>query len=293
MSNEPTEYIELRKKRDFSAVISTGFQFIRQNWKELYRPLVFICLPIYLVASVFFGSFFRTMYAGQSSGNVGMILSGMGSMLLGYVLMGISMLLLYAMVFEYMRFYMVNKGMKPTMGELWKEVKGQLGAYFVIGLLVSFITSAGLILFIVGALWLAIVFVMAFPLRAFERADIGDCIGRSFTVIKGNWWRTFALVVILGMMVSFIGYIIYLPFVLLTGFGAMSGVESMNDPSAMGERMGWLMTGLMIASGVMYVLLLPLLQVPIALHALSLIEEKEGRGLMDRVNELQVTPKAS
>ena len=293
MSNEPTEYIELRQRRDFSAVISTGFQFIRQNWKELYRPLVFICLPIYLVASVFFGSFFRTMIAGQSSADVGMILSGMGSMAFGYVLMGISMLLLYAMVFEYMRFYMVNKGMKPTMGELWKEVKGQLAAYFLIGLLAGFITSAGLILFFVGAFWLAIVFVMAFPLRAFERADIGDCIGRSFTIIKGNWWRTFGLVIVLGMMISFIGYIIYLPFVLLTGFGAMSGIESMNDPSAMGERMGWFMTGFMIVSGVMNVLLLPFLQVPIALHALSLIEEKEGRGLMDRVDELQVTPKVS
>ena len=56
MSNGPNNYIELRQQRDFSAVISTGFQFIRQNWKTLYRPLVFICLPVYLVASVLIGS---------------------------------------------------------------------------------------------------------------------------------------------------------------------------------------------------------------------------------------------
>ncbi|MGB3870655.1 MAG: hypothetical protein WBG34_16025 [Flavobacteriales bacterium] len=293
MSNAPTEYIELRQQRDFSAVISTGFQFIRQNWKTLYRPLVFICLPIYLVASFFFGSFFRTMYGSQLSGDLGGMMSSMGSMFLGYVLMGLSMLLLYTIVFEYMRYYMVNKGLKPSMSDLWKEVKGQLVAYFVIGLLAGLITSAGVVLFLVGAIWLGIVFVMAFPLRAFERADIGDCIGRSFTIIKGHWWRTFGLVIVLGMLISFIGYIIYLPFIILTGFGAMSGVDSMNDPSAMGERMGWLMTGMMIMGGVMNVLLMPFMQVPIGLHALSLIEEKEGRGLMDRVDELQVDPKIS
>jgi hypothetical protein len=37
-------------------------------------------------------------------------------------------------------------------------------------------------------------------------------------------------------------------------------------------------------------LLQPFLQVPIGLHALSLIEEKEGRGLLERVDEVNVTP---
>lgn len=290
MSNAPTEYIELRQQRDFSAVISTGFQFIRQNWKELYRPLVFICLPIYLVASVLFGSFFRTVFAGAQGGDVAGMMAGMGTMMVGYVLMALSMLLLYSLVYEYMRFYMVNKGLKPTMGELWKETSKQLVSYFAIGLLAGFIASFGIILFLVGAIWLGIVFTMAFPLRAFERAEIGDCIGRSFKVIKGRWWMTFGLVIVLTMLIGFISYIVYLPFLLFTGFSAMSSADTMADPA---ERMRWAMTGIMIIGGVANVLLMPFLQVPIGLHALSLIEEKEGRGLMDRVDDLQMDPKVS
>ncbi|MEO8733734.1 MAG: hypothetical protein ABI373_05350, partial [Flavobacteriales bacterium] len=272
MSNAPNEYIELRQQRDFSDVISTGFQFIRLNWKTLYRPLVFICLPIYLVASVLFGSFFRSVFTSARGGNIEGMMAGMGTMMFGYALMGISMLLLYTMVYEYMRFYMLNKGLAPTMGQLWKETSRQLPSYFVIGLLAGIIASFGLILLIVGAIWLGIVFSMALPLRAFERADIGDCIGRSFKVIKGRWWMTFGLVIVLSMLIGIISYIIYLPFLLLTGFGAMSGMGGMQDTAAMGERMGWIMTLMMALLGVMSVLMQPFLQVPLGLQALSLIE---------------------
>jgi hypothetical protein len=284
------EYIELRQRRDFSAVISTGFQFIRQNWKTLYRPLVFLCLPLYIVASLFMGSFFRTIYANP--GDPGAVLGSMGGMSLGYLLMALSMLLMYTLVYEYMRFYMLNRGMAPTVGDLWKEASRQLLPYFAIGLLAGIIAMFGLILLFFGALWLAIVFTMALPLRAFERADIGDCISRSFKVIKGHWWETFGLVLVLGMLIGFVSYFIYLPFLLLTGFSAMSGVDVTGDPGAFGERMGWMMTVFMLVAGVVNVLLQPFLQVPIGLQALSLIEEKEGRGLMQRVEEATAPPAA-
>ena len=127
-------------------------------------------------------------------------------------------------------------------------------------------------------------------LRAFERAEIGDCIGRSFKVIKGRWWMTFGLIVILTLLIGTISYIIYLPFVLITGFGTMSGMGGMHDPAAMGERMGVMMTVMTALMGVMSVLMQPFLQVPLALQALSLIEEKEGRGLMERVDAVLVPP---
>lgn len=283
MSNAPEPYIELRRQRDFSDVISTGFQYIRQNWRSLYRPLIFICLPLYLFASLLFGNFFRTALGG---GAPSLSVSGIGSMFIGYLLMGISMLLLYAMVFEHMRFYMVNKGLPPTAGQLWKQASKMLPSYFVVGLLAALITGLGLVFFVLPGIWLLIVFSMAFPILAFERAEIGACIGRSFKVIRGRWWMTFGMVFVLALLVGFIGYILYLPFLLLTGFGAYSGMEGMENPAELGSHLGWLMTLFMAASGAVNVLLQPFLQVPLGLQALSLIEEKEGRGLMQRVEEM-------
>jgi hypothetical protein len=284
------EYIELRKQRDFSAVISTGFQFVRQNWKTLYRPLVFICLPPYLVASFFFGNFFRTVYTGTLGGTTGTIGTAAGSMFLGYALMFLSMLLLYAMIYEFMRHYAENHGLAPTTGELWKASARQLPAYFVIALLAGMIAMAGILLLIFGALWLAIVFTMAFPLRSFEKAGIGESIGGSFKLIKGHWWETFGLVLVLTLLISFLGYVIYLPFLLFTGFGAMSGMEGMDNPGEFGERMGWVMTVFMLVAGLVSVLLQPLLQVPLGLQALSLMEEKQGRGLLQRVDQMSASP---
>lgn len=289
MSNAPMETIELRKQRDFSAVISTGFQFVRQNWKTLYRPLIFICLPPYLVASFFFGSFFRTVMVDAQAGYVGSFGTSFGSMGLGYLLMIFSALLMYAMIYEYMRHYMQNHGLPPSTGELWKATSRQLPAYFAIAVLAGILIFAGVFLLIVGALWLAIVFTMAFPLRSFEGAGITDCIGRSFKLIKGHWWETFGLVLVLAMLIGFLGYFIYLPFMMLTGFGAMSGLE---NPAEMGERMGWMMTVFMMLSGVVTVLLQPLILVPVGLQALSLMEEKEGRGLLERVEQATMPPTA-
>lgn len=289
MSNEAIHFIELRQKRDFSAVISTGFQFIRQNWKTLYRPLIFISLPIYVVAALLFGTFFRTVLGNVQGGNVGDLATGMGSMFLGYLLMITSMLILYALIFEYMRFYWMNKGQAPRLAELWKQTSKQLPAYFVIGLLAALIAGSGLILFIIPGIWLLVVFSMALPLRAFERTSIGDSIGHSFRVIKGNWWATFGLLLVLSMLIGMLSYVIYLPIMLVMGFGAMSG---MSDPQAIGSNMGWMMTVIMLLAGVMNVLLQPLLLVPLGLHTLSLIEEKEGRGLLQQVDDLRFDPQA-
>ncbi|MBS1567871.1 MAG: hypothetical protein JST45_00370 [Bacteroidetes bacterium] len=286
------ETIELRQRRDFSAVISTGFQYVRQNWKSLYRPLAFFCLPLYVVASLFMGNFFRTVYANMEGANSGAMLGSMGSMGAGYLLMILAMLMMYTLVYEHMRHYMLNRGLPPSSGEMWKAMLQQLPAYFVVGLLAGIIAMAGVVLLFVGALWLAIVFTMAYPLRAFERAGIGECISRSFRVIKGHWWETFGLVLVLVMLITFISYFLYLPLMLLTGFSAMSGMEPMGGAGEYGQRMGWFMTLFMLLAGVVNMLLLPFLHVPIGLQALSLIEEKEGRGLMQRVDEATAPPAA-
>lgn len=281
MHNTGGHYIELRQQRDFSAVIGTGFQFVRQNWRTLYRPLVFICLPVYLGASLLFGSFFRTLLSGQGAGNLG---AGMGGLMLGYVAMALAGLLLYAMVYEYMRWYMLHKGLAPTTGELLGEVRRQLLSYLVVGLLAGAIAMAGVVLFILPGIWLAIVFSVAFPLLAFERASVGDCLSRPFKLVKGHWWHTFGLVLVLAMLIGFLGYVIYLPFMLFMGFGAMSG---MGDPATAGSGLGWMMTLFMLVAGAVNVLLQPLLLVPVGLNALSLMEEKEGRGLLQRVEDLR------
>jgi hypothetical protein len=117
-----------------------------------------------------------------------------------------------------------------------------------------------MVFFVLPGIWLAIVFSVAFPLLAFERASVGDCVGRSFKLVKGHWWHSFGLVLVLAMLIGFLGYVIYLPFMLFMGFGTLSG---MADPSTAGSRPGLdddLVHG--GGGGVMNVLLQPLLLVP-------------------------------
>lgn len=272
MSNAPMNYINLRLKRDFSDVISTAFQFVRQNWKSLYRPLIFICLPIYMVSSLFMGRFFRTSIGAPD-------LAGMGSMMLGYLFSVVAMLLLYVMVYEYMAFYLETAGGAPTTAQVWQRTRRRLLDYFVVGLVCSILITIGMFLVLIPGIWLAIVFSMAFPILAFRQVGLGDAFGQSFRLVKGRWWLTFGLILVVAVLIGFISYIIYLPFMLLVGFGSMSSMNAMNDPS----HFGWMMSIFTAAAGVVAVLLHPFMIVTIGVHALSLMEEKDGSGLLERV----------
>lgn len=282
MSNESTNYIELRKVRDFSEVISTGFQFIRQNWKALYRPLLFYYLPPYLVASFFFGRFFRTLGPLSAPGDTAALATGTISMGFGYLLIVLASTLMYAIVYEFMAHYLRSHGSLPAAGELGRMALRRLLLYLAVIIIVGLITTVGLVLFILPGIWLAVLFSLALPVLAFSQGDIGQSISRPFKLVRGHWWVTFALILVLAMLIGFISYIIYLPLMLLTGFGALSGAAGMEDP----ERLGWLMTWFMLGAAVVNMILQPFLLVPLGVHTLSLMEEKEGHGLMERVDEV-------
>lgn len=285
MSNEASNYIELRKVRDFSEVISTGFQFIRQNWKALYRPLLFYYLPPYVAASFFLGRFLRNVGMSTATGSTAGLVSGMGSMLFGYLLMVLASVLMYAIVYEFMAFYLMNRGLVPGAGEVGRRALRRSPSYLAVIIVAGIITSIGLVLFILPGIWLAVLFSLALPVLAFGSGDIGDGISRPFKLVRGQWWVTFGLIVVLAMLITFISYIIYLPLMLLTGFGAMSGATGMEDP----ESLGWLMSLFMMGAGVVNMLLQPFLLVPIGFHALSLMEAQEGQGLMERVDAVTGT----
>lgn len=286
-ATRPVEPLAYRQVRDFSATISTGFAYIRAHRGSLYRPLFFICLPVKIVASVLLGSFFHDFRPGRTPDS-----TSFWSMFGGYALMALAYVVAAVVISEYMGWTMRHPGRRPTLGEVWRETRRHFLFYFGLSLVTAAMSFMGVFLLLVPAVFLLVVFQFSYPLHAFERADFGECIGRAFTLVWGRWWMTFALLVVLVGMSIFLNLVIDIPGWLITGFGWLSGIESMGgDPEDASLRLRWFFTLFALIGNISALLLMPFVQVPMCFHMLSSLEKKEAPGLLAEVERFNLDGK--
>lgn len=278
--------VAFREARDFSATISTGFRYIRDHFRTLYRPLFFICLPVKIVASVLLGSFFHDFRPGSFPGS-----ASFGSMFGGYSLIALAYVLGSVVICEYMRWTMVRPSTTPTLSEVWRETRRHFFFYFALSLVTGAMIAMGFFLFVLPCFFLLVAFQFSYPLHAFERADFGECIGRAFSLVWGRWWMTFGLLFVLVGMSLLINAAIDIPGWLITGFGSLSGMDWMEDPDGAGHRMQWFFTLFALIGNVSALLLMPFVLVPMCYHVLSTLEKKEAPGLLREVEEFTIDAK--
>jgi hypothetical protein len=69
----------------------------------------------------------------------------------------------------------------------------------------GFLTLLGLVVVIVGAIYLWVAFAVALPVLMTEGLRGRRALSRSRQLVKGRWWKTFLLLVVAGLLASVIG----------------------------------------------------------------------------------------
>ena len=64
---------------------------------------------------------------------------------------------------------------------------------FVLGLILLLFTLVAWIPCCVPLIWLGVAWSVAFPALLFEKIGPFKALGRSYRLIQGRWWATFAL----------------------------------------------------------------------------------------------------
>jgi hypothetical protein len=147
----------------------------------------------------------------------------------------------------------------------------------------------GIIALMIAFVYLIFSFSLTFIIRAYEGLGFLDAIKRSFNLVKGKWWSTFGLILILSMIMGFISYIPLFPVYVIMGVTTLHNVSS--DPTA--NPLEGLSTVLPILLALYYTLQLLLSALPnigIAFQYFNLMERKEARGLMSSIDSFGVTP---
>jgi len=315
---ENNSFIEFQQARDFSKKINTTFEFLKLNFKPLLKSLLFIAGPPMLVGSILAGSLYSDYFGfigrmSRSAGNTDSAVDFLGSATLWLEIIGavlflfLSGVMIISVVYNYMLEYEARKTPVPDTTIIWDRVRASLPMYIstvllfwvllvaayalVILIIVGTAVLSPLLAFfvgvavVVGFIYVMITLSLLFIIRAYENKGFFDAFARSFQLIRDKWWSTFGLLFILGLIQSTIASIFLVPWYINFIVSMMHSLEGgpIQETSFFSEIINTLfMTFYFLASFILYAL--PL--IALAFQYFNLVELKEAKGLMARIETL-------
>ena len=309
--NRPTDFL---RRRDFSQKMEATFDFIRAHATPLLRVMVVLVLPLALLTGIgtgllqsqlfaSFGAMARQARTGLPSGALPEVFTSAGLWITV-----LSSLFLFAMVHLVVYGYVVIQADRTTDDpvtptQVWQVVKarflGMVGSFLGLGLLfllalmaVGMLMGLVMVFFssILGSTWVGIVVVLGVYLFMFyvivalslyfivwlrEGRGFFGSIGRCFQLIRGKWWSTFGLLVVITLIMYLIMILVMvglsavgLPFTSLmkgetTDFGPLARVL------------------LIVYAGFQTLIMLtfyPFIMIALSFQYFNLVERRDGEG---------------
>lgn len=310
---QTSRLIDYHLTRDFGTKISVTFEFLRQNFNSLGKSLLLIAGPPILVASLFMGSFMGDMF--EMAFNAGRMGDPtiMQSYMVGFFAQFIVMMIAYAAAYIaalatincYILLYEQKKTSRISPGEVWAAVRARLGMYigtvilyliaimvtsfvavFIAGMVMTFSQALGVLLIIalmVGFFYVVIATSLIYIVRTYEERDFFDAIGRSINLVRGKWWSTFGLILVLGLIASVISYIFFIPGYIITIVSTLHNVSQPEQAMQNTSTVAVVFFGLYYASAIF---LQSITQVGVAFQYFNLVERKEATGLMEKIDSI-------
>jgi len=314
------EKINLRQVRDFGETFNTSIKFIRQNFKLFMKSLVFIAGPFLLISSIA-GAFYQAsaitmqsrLQSGIAYGNnpLDVILEQFGWTYLIFIIASIlANLALVGTVYSYMINYSEKGPGQFTINDvantLTKNIGGILAVFFgltilliiIIGLIVGVGVAIGLAVPGLGVLFLIAAFfgmLILFPpliwqlsvvylVKMEENTGIFESYNKTKEVMRGEFWWTWLIVVCSSFGIGLIGMVFSIPqiaYQMVLTFSSLQGGENETSiPFIAVATVCTFCTTLLY--GFMYIIN--------GVHYYSLAEKNDGKGMMERINEIGATP---
>jgi hypothetical protein len=283
-----TPRTNFREERDFGQVINATFAFLRQHVKPLGKALLFIVGPFALASAIFMG-LHQSRVASLASGTAEgirtivdySIFQQVSSLhyLAGTFFMLMSTSLLYLTVYAYLVEHMDSDEGTVEVSQVWDRVKQYFlpGFYSLFG--VVFLVMLGLVVLILPGIYLAVVLSLFYMVMVREDSDFLETVERCFALIKGYWWPTFGLLLVVVLIQGMIGLVFTLPTVLIGVLQAFA---------VPGGDSRWLLVTATSLSSIAGVFLYTLSALAIAFQYFNLVEIKEGVGLLEQVDRIGV-----
>ncbi len=295
--------IEFQKYRDFGQIINASFEFIKQNFGSLLKSLIFIVGPFLLVTGILLGFYQKSIFSIYNMTS----LSEMGIvfvLLIISVFLTVQMLLVtsYSFILIYLEkseFFViqieevwegVKKNFLKVLGITFFLILLSIVAIIVFGVLVIIsinATSNPFLVFLLFLLWmipfgyLMVKLTLIYMISLYEKSGVIQSMQRSFYLTKNKWWFTFGLVFVLGLIEAFMGFVFQIPQYIVmfaTMFNSMdgTGVDGVTEIIIIVTS---------VISAFQYLLYFISI-IALAFYYFSLVEQKEAKGLLEKIESI-------
>lgn len=211
-----SNYIEFKKQRELGEILSDTFAFFRNEFKPFFSIYFNIVGPflavliVSLIAYMYFaGNTFNLIAFDDDFDIVSLITTGA----IGLVYL-LSLVAVYTMsqstVLHYIKSYANGKG-SIDAATIRKEVYGSFWSFLGLGMMVGLSVGVGVILCIIPGVYLYVPLSLAFCVLVYNRLGASDAYSYSFTLVKEEWWMTFATMFVIGIIVGIAGYVFAVP----------------------------------------------------------------------------------
>jgi hypothetical protein len=154
-----------------------------------------------------------------------------------------------------------------------------------IGMYMVFQGSYGFVfLVLVGfgiVLYLSINYSLIFIVRIEEGISFSEALTRSKELISHNWWFTFGLIIVVGIIQGFLAYALYIPTYIVMFFVAFTGV---NSETGVFARSMFIITSIITSLSILFYMISI---VAISFQYYNLVERKEAPGLLEQIENIK------
>jgi len=277
----PNQLINFREERDFSQKINATFFFIRQNFKTLFTCYLYFVVPFAFLAGIFTGIYesrrlpakpgevrYRTWGEYDFFNSISSF-----NYLLGVFFSFISFIVISLTIYVFMVQYM-DKGGKVTVREVWAGVREHFLSVFATAFGMLLLCMLGYVILLIPGIYVSIVLSFFVIVMVREELSFVETVERCFYLVKGYWWSTFGLLLMVGMMQAMMSLVLSFPVILLYVLKAFQ---------VPGSDSGLLLIVANSFSTITTVLFYTISLVALAFQYFNLVEIKDGTGLLEQV----------
>jgi hypothetical protein len=264
--------VELAQIRNTGEIVDDSILLFKQNWKPLLKTYFIIC-GFFWAAGLIIAVFnqtktFQLQEQGESIYSITYFCTILFSFI-NYTFISLTAL-------SFLTLYREKGNVAPTVEEVWGYVKYYLLRVFSSSVLLVALLAIGLVFCVLPGIYFMPVFSLITTIMVIENADLGYSFNQGFRLIKNNWWQTFGVMLVMGIIVFSAMILLIIPVTIIVAII----LASINTNNAHIISMATVLT----LHSLEFLYLLP--TISIALVYFSLNEKKDDNGLLERINGL-------
>ncbi|MDB4922373.1 hypothetical protein [Mucilaginibacter sp.] len=271
--------IELRRLRDFGQIINDTFTFLKENFKQLFIFVLIICgffIILGTISTVFTLNNAGHSYTSDNYEERSRALIYLISVLTNLFILILAHLCIFLVTLCYVSLYIQKNNSAATLPEVWGYFRYYFFRAFGSGLVITILSALGFLFCLIPGIYLMPIFYLIIPIIVIENASFRYAFNKSFRLIKDNWWVVFGVIFIMGIIGLMSGLFVNISLEFVQAGGKLFPLKRFAFPLTIFFSA--------LKNILMLVNILP--AIAISLCYFSLSEEKDGTGLLDRINQM-------